>query len=81
VHPGAALLAARSGAPVIRVEIHGSAAAWPHGRWWPGPARVQVRFLPPLAAPSGPQGDAGEALQRRIEAWLREVDGEPAGES
>jgi len=42
--PGAALLAASSGVPVIPVHIHGARDAWRPGTWFPVPGRVLVRF-------------------------------------
>jgi 1-acyl-sn-glycerol-3-phosphate acyltransferase len=70
VHPGAALLAIRSGAPIVPATIIGSDRAWPHGRRLPRPARVRVRFsrpiAPPLPAVPGGQGE----LLRRIEIAL-----------
>ena len=67
VHPGAAMLAIRSGAPVIPLDIRGSATAWPKGRKFPGPAPVSVTIgtaLNPLARGSG--GEI-EEMTRRIE--------------
>jgi len=42
--PGAALLAAASGVPVIPAHIHGAWDAWKPGTWFPVPGRVRVRF-------------------------------------
>ena len=67
VHPGAALLAMRSGAPLIPISIEGSERAWPPGRRWPGPAAVRVRVGQAIAPPQG-RGRASRAeLLRRIE--------------
>jgi 1-acyl-sn-glycerol-3-phosphate acyltransferase len=79
IHPGAALLSVRTQAPVIPVEIHGSANAWPHGRWWPGPARIRVKIREPLLPPSAADRAAVEEMQRRIEALMRELDAASAG--
>ncbi len=46
--PGAAMLAALSGAPVVPVFIDGAREAMPVGSMFPLPARVNVRFGPPL---------------------------------
>ena len=73
VYPGAALLAIRSRAPVIPVQIEGSAAAWPHGRRWPGPAPVHVRIGSPIAPPVPGKRDALGELVRRIESALTPV--------
>jgi len=51
MHPGAALLALRSGARVVPVVIDGSARAWPRRRRWPAPHPLQVRFGDPLSPP------------------------------
>jgi 1-acyl-sn-glycerol-3-phosphate acyltransferase len=69
-HPGAAMLAARGGAPVIPVFIRGSSRAWPHGRAWPGPARVSVRFGPAIAPPGQSDRDAVEGFLERIREGL-----------
>jgi 1-acyl-sn-glycerol-3-phosphate acyltransferase len=70
-HRGAAHLAVRCLAPVIPVAIHGSAQAWPHGRKWPAPARVSVRFHPPIRPPAGLEGrEAVEDLMRRTRLAL-----------
>lgn len=72
IHPGAALLAVRVRAPVIPVEIHGSAQAWPHGRRWPGPGKVSVRILSPIDPPPGTGREAVGTLLREIERTLRD---------
>jgi 1-acyl-sn-glycerol-3-phosphate acyltransferase len=77
VHPGAALLAIRAGVPVIPLAIDGSAAAWPHGRLWPGPAKVRVRFGQPLEPPSRETGRPGvERFAERIGEAIVELAGE-----
>lgn len=70
VHPGAALLAIRSSAPVIPVAIEGSAAAWPHGRLWPEPAAIRVRVGEPILPPERVTRRTREELVRRIESVL-----------
>lgn len=71
---GAALLAVRTGAPVVPIVIHGSAAAWPPGRRYPGPGRVRVEVGHPLPAPEGSREDAEQRLMDRIEAALPRDD-------
>lgn len=73
---GAALLAVRRRAPVIPVVIRGSAEAWPHGRRWPGPARVCVCFGPPLSPPVEQGRAAVEELMVRIERTLEKLAAE-----
>lgn len=70
VHPGAALLATRSGAPVIPIQIEGSERAWPHGRRWPGPAAIRVRVGSPVFPPPAGSPDALRVMARRIESML-----------
>jgi 1-acyl-sn-glycerol-3-phosphate acyltransferase len=73
---GAAHLAVRCKAPLIPVEIEGSARAWPHGRKWPGPARIVVRFgnaMSPKGELTGKEA-ADELLRRAM--WVLDEDGE-----
>ena len=63
--PGVALLARRSGSPLVPVHIQGSAEAWPKGRAWPRPARVRVRIGAPF--------DPGEAEQQSAEALIGRI--------
>jgi 1-acyl-sn-glycerol-3-phosphate acyltransferase len=76
LRPGAALLAVRGRAPVIPVAIHGAARAWPHGRRWPGPARVAVRIGPPLHPEAAGDRSAIERLLQRIGEALRKLEAE-----
>jgi len=46
--PGAAMIAAMSGAPVVPAFIAGARESMPVGARFPAPARVHVRFGPPL---------------------------------
>jgi len=73
VHPGAAMLAVRTGAPVIPLAIVGSARAWPPGRLYPGPARVRAAFGAPIQPPAGRGRDATEEMLRRIEAVFEDL--------
>jgi len=75
VRAGAALLAVRGRAPVIPVVIRGSSRAWPHGRRWPGPARVSVRFGAPLMPPAPDRPGAVDELMTRIARALHDLDG------
>lgn len=68
IQPGAALLAQRSGAPVVPVSLGGTEVAWPRGRRLPGPAPVVVRFGAPLTVAPGRGAAAADDLQARIES-------------
>ncbi len=67
LHGGAALLAVKSGAPLVPVRVWHTRPPWlprglPGGRW-------QVRFGPPLA----PQGEGVRELTVKWEAAVREL--------
>ena len=51
--PGAALLSARSGAPLLPVAIINSHRALGIGQIWPRPVQIQLRIGKPLNPPSG----------------------------
>lgn len=72
--PGAALLAARSGAPLLPVAIHNSHRALGTGRSWPRLVPIQLRIGEPVPAPASRRRadlDATTALlQERINALL-----------
>ena len=72
--PGAALLAARSGAPLLPVAIVNSHRALGSGRIWPRLVPLQLRIGAPIPAPASrrrPDLDATTALlQERINALL-----------
>ncbi len=67
------MLAVRVRAPVIPVVIKGSAKAWPHGRFWPGPARVTVQIGTPIVPEGGRGREPVIRLLQRIEVELREM--------
>jgi len=71
IHPGAAMLAVKSGAPILPVGIQGSAKAWPHRRLFPGPAKVRVRIGTPIEPPSRDEPRAVELLNASIEKAMR----------
>jgi 1-acyl-sn-glycerol-3-phosphate acyltransferase len=67
-HPGAGLLATRTGRQVLPVRIVGTAAVLPKGSMRPRRARVEVRFGAPLrAAP----GEHPRELTARLEQAVR----------
>jgi 1-acyl-sn-glycerol-3-phosphate acyltransferase len=72
-HPGAAMLAARGRARVVPMVIRGSAAAWPHGRSWPGPGRVTVHIGQALEPPDGADRETLGRYLDRIRDGLREL--------
>lgn len=71
VHPGAALLAIRTGAPVVPMAIEGSASAWPHGRLWPGPHPVRVGVGEPILPPAAQDRASVDAFTGLIAERLR----------
>jgi len=60
-HPGAALLAARTGAPLIPVAIAGTRDALPLDRVVPRPRRVTVRVGGPIRVASEARADLDRA--------------------
>jgi 1-acyl-sn-glycerol-3-phosphate acyltransferase len=73
IHPGAAMLAIRRGAPVLPVGIHGSDEAWPRRRRYPGPAPVRVRIGTLIEPPGRHDSHGVELLTSRIERAIREL--------
>jgi 1-acyl-sn-glycerol-3-phosphate acyltransferase len=75
--PGAALLAALSGAPVVPAFIDGARDSMPVGTRFPRPARIHVRFGAPLTFPEGRGARDREALlefAQRMEAGIRALE-------
>ncbi len=73
--PGGALLALRSGAPILPIGIIGAYEAFPKGAKFPWPRRITVTIgepfslealLPPDEKPGGIQGPATEIMMRKI---------------
>ena len=60
---------------LARAVIRGSDRAWPHGRRWPGPARVGVRIGAPLHPAPVSERAAVETTLARIGEALRELEG------
>ncbi len=75
VQPGVAIIAARSGAPVIPVHISGSHRVLPPGVRWPQPGAVVVRAGAPLRP--APQ-ERPEAFALRVAAAIQAL-GDSAG--
>lgn len=64
--PGAALIALRSGAPVVPVAILGTATILPPGTRWPRLGRLRIRYGRPLRFPEWSDGKASKADLKRI---------------
>jgi 1-acyl-sn-glycerol-3-phosphate acyltransferase len=65
---GAARLAVETGAPIVPVTIGGASRAWPKYKLLPKPAKIVVRFHPPITL------DAQERAARRDDrAFYQEV--------
>lgn len=79
--PGAALLAARSGAPLLPVAIINSHRALGRGRRWPRLVPVALRIGEPIPAPTSRRKPELEAttreLQQRIHALIDQGMGNP----
>lgn len=77
--PGAAMIAALSGAPVVPAYIDGARDSLPVGGRFPRPARVHVRFGPPLLFRRDPARADREVLLEFADTVQRAIAGlEPA---
>lgn len=72
--PGAALIALRTGAPVLPVAVVGSHRILPKDARWPNFEQVVVRIGPPLSVPRL----EGRLDHEVLEAWGRRIMGEIA---
>ncbi|HLW48067.1 MAG TPA: lysophospholipid acyltransferase family protein [bacterium] len=63
-HRGAAMLAAKAGAPMVPVAIAGTADALPLGRVIPRPRPITVYFGEPFSVPRGDRDALGSAVER-----------------
>ena len=54
--PGAALIAMRSGAPIVPAAVSGTHRIFPGRSRWPRPARVRIRIGEPFTLPHQPSG-------------------------
>jgi len=66
---GAARLALATGAPLVPATIVGAFRAWPHFRWLPTLARINVRFHDPI----DPRGYRGLGEDEAVAALLAEL--------
>lgn len=78
--PGAALLAALTGSPVVPAFIDGARDSMPVGTTLPRPARIHVRFGPVLRFPEGKGARDREALlefARSMQGAIRDLEPRP----
>jgi 1-acyl-sn-glycerol-3-phosphate acyltransferase len=66
---GVAMLALRSGAPVIPVTIHGAYHAWPRTRLLPAALPLSVHFGTPIDPRGVVEGAASNRARREALAW------------
>src|SRR5262249_3541146 len=71
--PGAGMLAVMSGAHVVPVHVSGSARALPPGRMVPRPAKVRVRFGPPLSFKSPQEEERKERYREATREIMRGI--------
>jgi 1-acyl-sn-glycerol-3-phosphate acyltransferase len=77
---GAALIAMRSGAPIVPAGVSGTHRIFPGRSRWPRPSRAVIRFGEPFTLPHRPAGrldrqdlaDGTERIMRAIEELLPE---------
>jgi len=73
--PGAALIAARSGAPLIPVALSGTFEAYPPHARWMRPARISVAFGPPiLSQAEESEGGRSQELAGISRKIMAEID-------
>lgn len=75
--PGAALLAMRSGAPIVPAGISGTQRIFPNGSWFPRASKVRIRIGEPFSLPHQPTGrldrDALAAGTERIMSAIEDL--------
>jgi 1-acyl-sn-glycerol-3-phosphate acyltransferase len=71
--PGAGMLALMSGAQVVPVHVSGSGRALPPGRMVPRPAKVRVRFGPPLSFKSSHDEERKERYREATREIMRGI--------
>ena len=73
--PGAAMLAIRSGAPIVPAAISGTQRIFPDGARWPRPTRVRIRIGEPFSLPHQPSGRIDrQALADGTERVMSEIE-------
>jgi 1-acyl-sn-glycerol-3-phosphate acyltransferase len=68
---GTARLAIATGAPIVPVTIGGASRAWPKWKLLPKPAKIIVRFHPPLALDPAECATRGEEREYHYEVMAR----------
>jgi 1-acyl-sn-glycerol-3-phosphate acyltransferase len=76
-HTGAFVTAARAGCPVVPAVVRGTRRALPPKSGLPSPSRIEVEFLPPLAATSDSAAHASVELRDRARTAILSELGEP----
>jgi len=71
--PGVGMLAVMSGATVVPVHVSGSGRALPAGRVVPRPAKVRVRFGPPLHFKAGGAEERKERYREVTREMMRAI--------
>jgi len=73
--PGAALLAMRSGAPLVPAGISGTQRIFPKGAWFPRASKVRIRIGEPFTLPHQPTGRLDrEALAAGTERIMSAIE-------
>jgi 1-acyl-sn-glycerol-3-phosphate acyltransferase len=74
VREGAARLAWETGAPLVPATITGAYRAWPYFRELPRPARIRVRFHPPIDPTAYRGMSEHDAIASILVEWRRRVE-------
>jgi 1-acyl-sn-glycerol-3-phosphate acyltransferase len=74
LHEGAAVLAARTGAPIVPIGIGGSAAAMPKGSKMVRPVKIHLIVGAPLAAPA--RSAKGRVPRHQVHALTEQLQAE-----
>ncbi len=73
--PGAALIAMRSGAPIVPAGVSGTHRIFPRRSRWPRPTRVRIRIGEPFTLPHQPSGRLDrEALAAGTERIMSAIE-------
>ena len=71
--PGAAMIAAKSGVPIVPAAICGAYEAFPMGSVWPTPSKIRVRIGRPFKSGAAGQRPGREELRELSERMMREI--------